>query len=67
MAESSQQCRVRVWLDRDLQLCYRAERTAANRFAAAVRTTGTTVTVDALTDSFPAQSLRPLPCERLWQ
>lgn len=57
-----QQCHIQVRFDADTALDYRAERSAADAFAAAVRATGTQVTIDdRVGDTLP-----PLPCERLW-
>jgi hypothetical protein len=55
-------CRVQVWFEGYPQLSYRAARDAADRFARAMRSTGTRVTIDDQV----GERLRPLPCERLW-
>jgi hypothetical protein len=57
-----QQCHIRVRFDAETELDYRAERAAADAFAAAVRANGTQVIIDdRVGDALP-----PLPCERLW-
>jgi len=59
---NTRQCRVQVWFEGHALLNYRADRTAADAFAAAVRSTGTRVRIDdGIGDTLP-----PLPCERLW-
>jgi hypothetical protein len=58
----TQQCRIRVSFTGHRRLDYRAEVSAAHRFAAAIRGLGAKVTID--TDV--TGDLRPLPCERLW-
>jgi len=60
---TTQQCHIQVWFEGHALLNYRADRTAADAFAAAVRSTGTRVTID---DNGVGDALRPLPCQRLW-
>jgi hypothetical protein len=56
--------RVRVWFGKHVVCSYTADPVAAARYAAAMarRFAGLRVTVDELVDD----TLRPLPCERLW-
>jgi len=63
MMQQEQLCRVQVWFDGSPLLDYRAERSAADRIAEALRSLGTEITID----EHIGDTVRPLPCERLWQ
>jgi hypothetical protein len=62
-ATQAPECRVLVSFPGHRDLYFRADREAADRFAAAAARIGAIVTVD---DHISA-GLRPLPCLRLWQ